>query len=102
MTVAENGHWFSMAQNDKSGQVIRSVEGECKTDKRFHPVVGGVGGSISCRWEGGTLVTDQHWNDDHNARSMKTMLTADGKLVQDVHEVDPGGAHDAHLVWMRQ
>jgi hypothetical protein len=102
MTVVEKGHWYRMAQNDKDGRVIRAIEGECKTDKRFHPVEGGDGGSISCYWEGSTLVASQHWNNDHNERSMKTSLAADGKLVQEVHETDPNGAHDAHLVWTRQ
>jgi hypothetical protein len=102
MTVAEKGSHFRMAQNDKDGRLIRAIEGECKTDKRFHPVTGGDGGSISCHWEGGALVTSQHWNEDHNERSMKTMLSADGKLVQDVHETDANGSRDAHLVWSRQ
>ena len=102
MTVAEKGHWFRMAQSDRDGRTIREVEGECKTDGRFHPVEGAAGGSIKCKWEGPTLETDQHWNNDHNERSMRTTLTADGKLVQDVHESDPNGVKDAHLVWMRQ
>ena len=102
MTVAEKGHWFRMAQSDRDGRTIREVEGECKTDGRFHPVEGAAGGSIKCKWEGPTLETDQHWNNDHNERSMRTTLTADGKLVQDVHESDPSGVKDAHLVWTRQ
>ena len=32
-----------MAQVDKDGRVIRNVEGECRTDGRFHPVEGGNG-----------------------------------------------------------
>jgi hypothetical protein len=102
MTVAEKGHWFRMAQSDRDGRTIREVEGECKTDGRFHPVEGAAGGSIKCKWEGPTLETDQHWNNDHNERSMRTTLTADGKLVQDVHESDPSGVKDAQLVWTRQ
>ena len=102
MTVAEKGHWFRMAQNDKDGRLIRTIEGECKTDNKFHPVVGGVGGSIKCKWEGASLTTNQHWNDDHNERSMRTTLTADGKLIQDVHESGPEGTKDAHLVWSRE
>ena len=102
MTVAEKGHWFRMAQNDKDGRLIRAIEGECKTDNRFHPVQGDVGGSIKCKWEGSTLTTDQHWNNDQNERSMRTTLTADGKLIQDVHEKDAAGVKDAHLVWTRQ
>jgi len=102
MTVAEKGHWFRMAQSDRDGRTIREVEGECKTDGRFHPVEGAAGGSIKCKWEGPTLETDQHWNNDHNERSMRTTLTADGTLVQDVHESDPSGVKDAHLVWTRQ
>ena len=102
MTVAEKGHWFRMAQNDKDGRVIRAIEGECKTDDRFHPVQGGDGGSIACKWEGSTLITRQHWNSDHNERSVKTSMAADGKLVQDIHESDEKGARDAHLVWSRR
>jgi hypothetical protein len=102
LTVAEKGSWFRMAQNDKDGREVRAIEGECKTDNRFHPVQGGAGGSISCKWEGATLVTQQHWNDDRNERSMRTALAGDGELVQDIHETDAGGSHDAHLVWSRR
>ena len=102
MTVAENGHWFRMAQNDKNGRVVREIEGECKTDNRFHPVAGGSGGSIKCKWDGSTLNTDQHWNDNKNERSMRTTITADGKLIQDIHEVNSSGTKDAHLIWNRQ
>jgi hypothetical protein len=91
-----------MAQNDKDGRVTRSVEGECKTDNRFHPIQGGSGGSIKCKWDGQTLLVDEHWNNDHNQRTIRTTLMADGKLVQDVHEVDPSGSKDAHLIWKRQ
>ena len=101
MTVAERGHWFRMAQNDKSGRAVREIEGECKTDDRFHPVAGGSAGSIKCKWEGSTLITDQHWNNDKNERSMRTTITVDGKLIQDIHEVDAAGTRDAHLVWAR-
>lgn len=102
MTVAEKGHWFRMAQNDKDGRIVREIEGECKTDDRYHPVTGGSGGSIKCKWEGSTLTTNQHWNNGHNERSMKTTVTADGKLIQDIHEVDPSGTKDAHLIWNRE
>lgn len=102
MTVAEKGHWFRMAQTDKDGRVIRSIEGECKTDGRFHPVVGGDGGSISCKWDGSALVTNQHWNNDAEQRSVRTLLGPGGKLVQDIHETGASGAKDAHLVWTRQ
>jgi hypothetical protein len=102
MTVAEKGHWFRMAQNDKDGRVIRAIEGECETDNRFHPVEGGDGGSIACKWEGPTLVTRQHWNNDQNERSVRTTLEPSGKLIQDIHETDASGTHDAHLVWSRQ
>ena len=102
MTVADSGHWFRMAQNGKDGRVIRVIEGECRTDNRFHPVAGANGGSIKCKREGASLTTDQHWNDDHNERSMRTTLTADGKLIQDVHESGPQGTKDAHLVWNRE
>jgi hypothetical protein len=102
MTVAEKGHWFRMAHNDKDGRVIRAVEGECKTDNRFHPVQGADGGSIKCKWDGSTLLSDQHWNNDQNQRSVRSTLTADGKLIQDIHESDASGTKDAHLVWTRQ
>ena len=102
MTVAQKGHWFRMAQIDKEGRTIRNIEGECKTDGRFHPVQGGDAGSISCKWDGGTLVTQQHWNNGQDERTVRTMVGSDGKLVQDIHEAGPGGAKDAHSVWARQ
>ena len=102
MTVLQTGHKFRMAQNDKDGRVVRSFEGECRTDGRFHPVQGGDGGSIECKWDGTTLETQQHWNDNHNQRSVRTMFTAGGNLVQELHEVSAEGSKDAHLVWKRQ
>lgn len=102
MVVEQKGHWFRMAQNDKDGRVVRSFEGECKTDGRFHPVQGGDGGSIECKWDGSALTTQQHWNDNHNQRSVRTTLSPDGSLVQEIHEADATGSKDAHLVWKRQ
>lgn len=101
MTVAQKGHWFKMAQNDKNGREVRSFEGECKTDGRFHPVQGGNGGSISCKWDGTTLVTREHWNNDQNEREVRTTMGADGKLVQDISGKG-ADARNVHLVWSRQ
>ena len=102
LSVARKGQWFRMAQNDKDGRVIREFEGECKADGRFHPIAGGEGGSIACKWEGQTLITRQHWDNDRNERSIRTMLGPDGKLVQDIHETTASGNHDSHLVWTRE
>ncbi len=102
MVIVQKGHWFRMAQNDKEGHVTRSFEGECKTDGRFHPVQGGDGGSIECKWDGTALTTQQHWNNDHNERSVRTALAPDGRLIQEIHETDNGSAKDMHLVWKRQ
>ncbi len=102
MTIAQTGHKFRMAQNDKDGHVVRSFEGECKTDGRFHPVQGGENGSIKCKWDGSTLETNEHWNNDRNERSMRTMFAPDGTLIQEIHETGDGTAKDGHLVWKRQ
>lgn len=102
MSVAQKGHWFRMAQNDKNGRAVRTFEGECKTDGRFHPVQGGNGGSISCKWDGSTLLTKEHWNNAQNQREVRTSLLPDGKLVQDIHAVGPEAGQSAHLVWTRQ
>jgi hypothetical protein len=102
MTVAQNGRWFRMAQNRKNGNTTQSVEGECRTDGRFHPVQGGDGGSIKCKWDGTALLTDQHWNDDHNQRSIRTTLGPDGDLIQEIHEKSGDASKDAHLVWKKQ
>ncbi|MEP6716695.1 MAG: hypothetical protein ABJC09_14080 [Terriglobia bacterium] len=102
MVVVQKGHWFHMAQNDKDGRLVRSFEGECKTDGRFHPVQGGDGGSIACKWDGSSFTTQQHWNDNHNERSVQTSLDPDGHLIQEIHETAPEGSKDSHLVWKRQ
>lgn len=101
MTVTQNGHWFRMAQNDKNGREVRSFEAECRTDGRFHPVQGGKGGSISCKWDGKTLVTREHWNNDQDQREVRTTIAGDGKLVQEIHATG-ATPNDARLVWTRQ
>jgi len=101
MNVAQKGSWFRMAQTDKNGREIRSFEGECKTDGRFHPVQGGNGGSISCKWDGSTLITQEHWNNNASEREVRTTSSPDGKLIQDVHATGPE-AKDVHLVWTRR
>lgn len=102
MTIAENGRWFDVEQNDQEGHIIRNTQGECKTDGRFHPVEGAQAGSIKCKWDGSAMTADEHWNDGRNTRSVRTTLLADGMLVQDIHETGPDGMKDAHLVWKRQ
>lgn len=104
MSVAQKGHWFRMAQNDKEGRAVRSFEGECKTDGRFHPVQGGNNGSISCKWDGTTLMTNEHWSTGTvlNERSVRTTMTADGKLVQEIETRGPEGPKSAHVVWKKQ
>ena len=102
MTVAQKGHWFRMAQNDKDGRMVRSFEGECQTDGRYHPVQGGQGGSISCKWDGTVLVTEEHGTNDQTERLIRTSMNPGGALVQDVHEAGPKGVKDLHLVWTRQ
>jgi hypothetical protein len=102
MSIAQNGHWFRMAQNDKDGRRIRNFEGECRTDGRFHPIEGGTGGSISCKWDGSALVTQQHWDNDRNRRQIRTTLMPDGKLTQDIQETGSGGSKNMHLVWERR
>jgi hypothetical protein len=102
MQVGQNGRWFRMAETDKNGRQVKTFEGECRTDGRFHPVEGGQGGSISCKWDGSSLVTQEHWGvNDQNARTTRTMLQPDGTLVQEITAVGPGAGGSAHLVWRK-
>ena len=103
MTITEKGRflyvWPRTAETEASSGLSKA---NAAWTAVFHPVIGGPGGSISCKWDGSALITDQHWNNDADERSVRTMLDADGKLVQDIHESGAGGAHRAHLVWLRQ
>lgn len=103
MDVGQNGRWFRVAETDKNGRQVKTFEGECRTDGRFHPVEGAQGGSISCKWDGSTLVTREHWGEnDQNERIVRTTLQPDGMLVQDIRVAGPGASGNAHLVWRKQ
>ena len=103
MQIGQTGHWFRVGQTDKNGRQVTTLEGECRMDGRFHPVQGGEGGSISCKWDGSTLVARQHWGaNDENERTIRTMLLSDGTLVQDIAASGPAAGGSAHLVFKRQ
>jgi hypothetical protein len=102
LSIGHNSTWYRLPQFHKHGRVIRNVEGECRTDGRFHPVDGGNGGSISCKWDGTALVTEQHWGNDAQRRTVRTTLSPNGRLIQDIHREGPDGSKDSHVVWTRQ
>lgn len=102
MEIGQNSHWVRMAQTDKNGLAVQTMEGECRTDGRFHPVQGAQGGSISCKWDGSTLLTVEHWGtNDVNQRTIRTMLQPDGRLIQEI-TASGGAGGSAHLVWRRK
>ena len=101
LSVGQNSHWFRSAELDKDSGAERTIESECKIDNRFHPVSGGDGGSIRCKWEGEALLSEKHWNNAQNRRISRTKITSGGDLVQDIHTVGPEGETDTHLVWKR-
>ncbi len=102
MQIGQNSRWVRMAQTDKNGHTVQTMEGECRTDGRFHPVEGAQSGSVSCKWDGSTLVTVEHWGaNDANERTIRTMLQPDGTLVQEV-TAGPNAGGSAHLVWKRK
>jgi hypothetical protein len=102
MQIGQDSRWVRMGKTDKNGRQVQTLEGECRTDGRFHPVEGGQGGSISCKWDGSTLVTEEHWDNAQNARTIRTMLQPDGTLVQEIAATGTGAGGNAHLVWRKQ
>jgi len=102
MQIGQNSRWVRMGKTDKNGRKVETLEGECRTDGRFHPVDGTQGGSISCKWDGSTLVAEEHWDNAQNQRTIRTMLEPDGTLVQEITATGPSAGGNAHLVWRKQ
>ena len=102
MQIGQDSRWVRMGKTDKNGRQVQTLEGECRTDGRFHPVQGGQGGSISCKWDGSILVTKEHWDNAQNERTIRTMLKPDGTLVQEITASGPAAGGSAHLVWRKQ
>lgn len=102
MQVGQDSRWVRIGKTDKNGRQVQTLEDECRTDGRFHPVQGGQGGSVSCKWDGSTLVTKEHWDNAQNERTIRTMLQPDGTLVQEISATGPAAGGSAHLVWRKK
>ncbi|MES1261916.1 MAG: PQQ-dependent sugar dehydrogenase [Acidobacteriota bacterium] len=102
MSVEQTHDRIRMAQTDKDGRSAHSFQGDCVTDARVHAVPDADDETISCRWAGSVLVSEQVWNSGRQRRAARTTLDAAGNLVQDIRTNGPDGVKNAHLVWVRQ
>ena len=102
MTVEQTSGHFRMAQTDKDGSGAHSLQGDCATDGRTHAVPDADDETITCTWEGATLVTDQKWGGGKQRRTTRTTLDPAGMLVQDIRTTGADGVKTGHLVWTKQ
>ena len=102
LNITKKGKLLRIAQTSKNPHDERTVENECKTDGNFHPVQGPVGGSIRCKWDGSTLITEKKWDDGNQELDMRLIVAPDGhSATEELHMRNTNGAGDSTLVWKR-
>lgn len=102
LTVSQKGKLLRISQTSTNPHDERTVDNECKTDGNFHPVQGPVGGSVRCKWEGGTLVSEKKWDDGSKELEMRLTVSPDGNsATEQLHMKNTTGAGDSTLVWKR-
>jgi glucose/arabinose dehydrogenase len=102
MSIEQTSTRIRMAQSDKDGRSAHSLQGDCVVDGRTHPVPDADDETISCRWDGAVLVTEQKWGGGKQVRLTRTSLNPEGMLVQDIRTTGPDGVKSGHLVWVKQ
>ncbi len=103
IAITKKGKMVHMMRRTTVGNDEKVVESDCRSDGKYHPVLGTEGGSIKCKWEGNTLVTDRQWGDGQNHEHMMLTLSPDGTTItEQVHSELPSGASDNTLVLKRQ
>lgn len=103
LTVTRSKHkTLQISQVSTKPQDVRTVETECRTDGNFHPVDGPVSGSVRCKWEGKTLISEKELPDGHSKLEMRLTISPDGSTATEtLHTTDSNGAGDSVLVWKR-
>jgi hypothetical protein len=93
---------LQISQTSTKPHDVRTVETECRTDGNFHPVDGPVSGSVRCKWEGNTLISEKELPDGHSKLEMRLTISPDGSTAtEQLHVTDTNGAGDSVLVWKR-
>src|SRR5437763_13751953 len=82
MTIEQTSTRVHMAQSDKDGSTAHSFQGDCVVDGKTHAVPNADDETITCRWEGAVLLTEQRWRGGKQTRTTRTSLNGDGMLVQ--------------------
>ncbi len=103
LRVTEGKHkTLQISQTSTSPGDLRTVETECRTDGNFHPVDGPVGGSVRCKWQGDTLVSEKELPDGHRKLEMRLTVSPDrATATEQLHVTGTSGASDTTLVWKR-
>ncbi len=102
LTVSQEKKMIRISQTSTTPNDERTVETECRTDGRFHPVQGPVGGSVRCKWEGATLISEKELSDGHSKLEMRLTVSPDrATATEQLHITNTSGAGDNTLVWKR-
>ncbi len=80
---------------------VLTVETECRTDGNYHPVDGPVSGSVRCKWQGDTLVSEKELPDGHSKLEMRLTVSPDRSSATEQLHISGGSAADRTLVWKR-
>jgi hypothetical protein len=91
-----------ISQTSTKPHDTRTVETECRTDGNFHPVDGPISGSVRCKWDGNTLISEKELSDGHSKLEIRLTVSPDGSTAtEQLHVTDTTGAGDSTLVWKR-
>jgi hypothetical protein len=103
LNVSRSKHkTLQISQTSTKPHDVRTVDTECRTDGNFHPVDGPVSGSVRCKWEGNTLISEKELPDGHSKLEIRLTISPDGgTATEQLHVTDSNGVGDSVLVWKR-
>ena len=103
VTISKKGKIVHISLKNKTGNDEKVVESDCRSDGKYHPVIGAEGGSILCKFQGDTLVTDRQWGEGQNHEHILMTLSPDGEtLTEQIHTEKSSVTDDSTLVLKRQ
>ena len=101
LIIAKNKNLLKISQTSKTPNDERVIDTECKTDGRFHPVDGPVGGSVRCKFDGQTLVGEKELTDGSSKVTMRFTIDPGGSTAVEQLHITGTAAGDSTLVWKR-
>lgn len=102
LTIEQTKDRMRLAQTDQQGRGSHNFQADCVPDGGDHAVADADDETVSCRWEGTALVTEQTWKKNQQRRTARSVIDGTGNLIQEIRTTGPEGIKSARLVWIRK